>query len=369
MWSLLGTAATMLLPRSWMDPNWVPGLPQLLRVGDDFAFFAEQGQKFWTGGAAAVYDQVGNQAGLLQCLASDLIQRWLIVPLGYQSVAGAVCFLVLLVATCLTVLLTDRLAPGSVTTRGMRWAVPGVVTGYLLLLGTPSTVVGWGHWWQLPVLLAWMLVIAAASRPGLPTVGLVGVVSALVIATGFEPWALLGLPLLLLIPDRRRMLLAGAAAATGAGLFLLPVMTGSAASQQWPILAHSLWSVLGFSTFTWQQRFAQGAVVVLVVMLATRLLRRGPSPEALVWLPALVVATRVALEPWWLPYYFSAVQVLLVGFAGAAAAVRQWRRVGLAVAGVVISSTQSAFVPVFWTGVLLAVVAVTALWAPHRSAG
>lgn len=176
------------------------------------------------------------------------------------------------------------------------------------LLGIPSELYLFGHPAQFAITALWVLAAAAALRDR-PAIS--GVLIAL--AAAWEPWGVLGAPLLLVLPGWRRRLTAvawiGLASALAWGPF---VVFGDFAMHEyrWRVRPTSLLApLLGVdAAFPWQLRLLQGGVALACGVAVAHGLRRSSH---VVWaVPLATVAARLIFDPMVSSYYWSPVKVL-----------------------------------------------------------
>jgi hypothetical protein len=183
--------------------------------------------------------------------------------------------------------------------------------------GVVSSVYSGGHPAELVIPMAWGLAGACALRSRAVEAGLI-----LGLATGWETWALLGLPLLLLSRGNRRAALSAIVAIAAAAATYLPFLAAGPfrmGKVTWSISSQSLVAALGVhGQFTWGDRLVQSGFVFalgLGAVLAARRARIAPSPA--LWLcPAVIAVAKVVTDPAPRDYYWLPLQaLLLVGFA------------------------------------------------------
>ena len=288
--------------------GWIP----------DIAQFSGLGESVLRGDLGGAYADPFNQAGPAQIIGDGLVLRLLAVLPGAAGVAvlmTLVASVPLLVGGSVAASLIRRL-PDSST---LVLAAPWLTVAVLGLIGADEEYLMAGHWWQIPVLLLWVLAggLSAAGRPVLAG-------AAIGLATGLEPWGIVGVVALLLAPDLRRVAGAvGAAVAVSAMLWLPFVVSGSfhMAGYHWTVRADSVWSLLvgAGSPFPWSLRLLQaglvGAVATAVTLLWARpLLRRHAAIRATACLlvPVIIVLLRVATDIWFGSYYLISPVVVLL---------------------------------------------------------
>jgi hypothetical protein len=167
-----------------------------------------------------------------------------------------------------------------------------------------------GHPAQVVIPLLWVLA-ACDARDG-QTVRAGALVG---LSAGFEVWGVLGAVVLVLAPDARATL-RGLATELGiaAALFLPFVVAGELRmlDYHWSVNGDTLLSlVVSTGTdFTWQMRLAQGVAALAAGAAVAWRLRRSLHA---VWLaPLTVVGVRMALDPVRYPWYWLAVQTLVL---------------------------------------------------------
>jgi hypothetical protein len=177
-------------------------------------------------------------------------------------------------------------------------------------LGLPAAAYMDGHMAQAVVPLLWLLAgLEARKGRMLAAGGLLG------LSAGFELWGLLGVVVLVLAP-RMREILVGVAVQTAvvAALFAPFALAGELRmfDYHWVVNGSTLLSLLvePGTEFTWWMRLAQGGTALAVGAALTWPLRRSLHA---VWLaPLAVVAVRLALDPVRYPWYWLALEVLVV---------------------------------------------------------
>jgi hypothetical protein len=183
-----------------------------------------------------------------------------------------------------------------------------------------------GHPAQLVVPLLWVLAGCDAREGRVARAGLLVGLSA-----GFELWGMLGAAVLLLAPRAKDAAVAIATElAVTAGLFLPFVVAGEFRmfDYHWQVNGDTL---LGLALspgtdFSWPMRALQGAVAFAAGGVVVLLLRR--SLHAVWAAPLVVVVVRLALDPVRYPWYWLAVQVLVL--LGAAEVVTSTGKLGFA---------------------------------------
>jgi hypothetical protein len=211
------------------------------------------------------------------------------------------------------------LSVGTITF-GRRWKELAIVGAGVLGLGIISDMYEWGHPSELFIALAWLLAARAARKDRLLLAGcLVG------LSAGFETWGLLGAPVLFLLPQLRRTVVAGVLALGTAAVIYAPFALGGDFHMfdlHWAVVGGVPAYLFGEgTTFSWAMRLGEAVIVVGFGASLARGLRRSPTS---VWIvPALTSICRLALDPVRYGYYWdTSLLLLLIGLAPAAAAPR-----------------------------------------------
>jgi Glycosyltransferase family 87 len=201
------------------------------------------------------------------------------------------------------------------------------VAAIVLFGGLAWTMLSTGHIAEGVIPLLWFQAAREARHGRLDRAGVLIALSA-----GLKLWGVLGVPILLLNPefDWRKLIRAGAVTAAVAALLYAPfILFGdyNSLDYKWDIANSSLIHTLfpESTTFTWQMRAAQSAIVVTLGSVLA--LFAGGRPQADWALPLALVATKLTLDPIVFEYYGLSlgITVLLaaaVDFARAA----QWQR-------------------------------------------
>lgn len=171
-----------------------------------------------------------------------------------------------------------------------------------VLSGLIAGAYGYGHPAQMAVPLLWVLAgLEARTGRSVRAGALLGLSAA------FETWGVLGIPMLLLAPDRRRILGGLAALTAVTSLFYLPFVLGGT----FDMFEHR-WTVEGWtlvhlivptgSAFPWTLRLIQGAAAVAAGAAVALLAGRGLRA---VWMVGMVVvAVRLMLDPTLYSWYW-----------------------------------------------------------------
>jgi len=187
-------------------------------------------------------------------------------------------------------------------------------------LGLGITTVVWlapvrlwhAHPAELVIPVLWLAAGLAAYRGRwVATGGLLG------LAAGWEPWAMLALPMLLALSDPRKVLRSSAVCLAVILCIYLPfVVSGNFQlfDHVWPVVQGTPLNHLfpKLTEVTWQVRVLQAAASTGACTLAVLTLRRS---IAVVWMaPLAAVLVRFVFDPYIIDYYWIAVTVLT--FAG-----------------------------------------------------
>lgn len=261
---------------------------------DDPILLSDAGQHLLKGEISAVYlderVQVGplglviyGVAGVLQEVGLDLLMGLTLVA-GISFAAG--------LWYCVK----------AVTPQGpsWRWRAPLAVVVAVIggLSWTASTS---GHPTEGFVALLWIYAAFAAQRDKPITAGV-----ALGLASSVKLFAILGLPLLLLLPDARRVLKgAGGIVLVAASLWLPVILAGpfNMLDFSWQIKPHSPLAFLfdAGSGFGWELRVLQAVVVCGLGGLASLRLRGDPFAHLKV--PLVLMGLRLVTDPLDYHYY------------------------------------------------------------------
>jgi hypothetical protein len=186
----------------------------------------------------------------------------------------------------------------------------------VLFGGLAWTMLSTGHIAEGVIPLLWFQAARDARHGRLDRVGILIALSA-----GLKLWGVLGVPILLLNPtfDWRKLLRAGAITAGVIALLYAPFMLFgdyNSLDYKWDIANSSLIHKLfpDSTTFTWQMRAAQSAIVVALGSALALLARDGPHAD---WaIPLAIIAAKLLLDPIVFEYY--TLSTNLGGFIAAA---------------------------------------------------
>jgi hypothetical protein len=289
----------------------------------DGPYFAHAGRELVSRNGLHVYAAPGLQAGPLQVGAFGLLSRLT----GSLHLAEDPTYAVI------STLASTVLLVAGVRTLRRHVGLPSSATAELLV-GVLS--VGWlmatevytsGHPAELVIPALWIAAAVLATEDRAVLAGaLIGV------GAGFETWAVLGVPVLLL---SGRLLPAGRAAmamvGTAAAMYLPFVIAGPFRMGQavWTVSSASLIHAIDprLVTFPWSARLAQSVVVVAMGTVAWWVTRRtGAGAVMAVWfVPAVLALVKAISEPSGYDWYWLPVQVVVL--AGCACADGLPRRV------------------------------------------
>lgn len=274
----------------------------------DGPYFSHAAHQFIGPAGLHVYADRGLQAGPWQLLWFYLFGA----SLAFAMVSGAAVAVGLFAAVRYV-----RRRHGLGDDLKLEAAVLALAFGWGLI----SSTYDGGHPAELIVPCLWALATLRARDGRAVAAGL-----AIGLACGWETWALLGIPVLLLAPRRRQSAEAVVIAALVAVATYLPFVVvgpfhmGSAA---WPVsratLVHAV--VPQLTQFSWSGRFVQAAVVTAVVTATVIAARRQRVPAVtLAWLlPVVVAMAKIATDPQPRDYYWAPVTAaLLIGVAASA---------------------------------------------------
>ena len=259
----------------------------------DLPFFVHTAHKLFTQDWANAFADPNVQVGPLQLLVFRV-----------GDLAGVLALLVQLGVAALLWVATGRLLAGRDP-----WIRFGVCVA-AIALGLTYGAYQDGHPAQVVVPLLWVLA-GCDAREG--RTGRAGVLVGL--SAGFEVWGLLGAVVFVLAP-RARAALVGLATEAGAAaaLFLPFVLAGEFRmfDYHWQVNGDTLLGLVVHpgTDFTWSMRLMQGLAALTAGAGVAWVLRRTSHA---VWLaPLAVVGVRMALDPVRYPWYWLAVQTLVL---------------------------------------------------------
>jgi hypothetical protein len=259
----------------------------------DLPFFVHTARGLLSADWAGVFADPSVQVGPIQLLLFALGDR-----------AGVLALLVQLGASVLLWVASGRLLAG----RDPR--IRFVVCVAAVLLGLTYGAYQDGHPAQVIVPLLWVLAGCDAREGRAVRAGLLVGLSA-----GFEVWGLLGAAVLVLAPRAKGLAIAVTTELVVAAGLLLPfVIAGDFRmfDYRWQVNGDTLLGIViePGTGFTWPMRLLQGAAALAAGAGVALLLRRSLRA---VWLaPLAVVVVRLALDPVRYPWYWLAVQTLVL---------------------------------------------------------
>jgi hypothetical protein len=269
----------------------------------DLTFFLHAAERLLSSDWAATYSDPALQVGPLQLvLLGGLDAVGDVIGVSSTRLVGALFGAVVVV---LFWLLARRLLDG----RGGRWALTAAALAPVAL-GYTFDAYSDGHPAQAIVPLLWVLAgfELRAGRAWLAGV-LIGV------SAGFELWGILGVAIAVLAPRAWDALRACGAATLALVALLVPFALGGDFGMfeyRWVVNGDTLLSLFvePGTEFTWPLRVLQGAAAVLAGAAVAWSLRRS---AASLWAgPLALVAVRLALDPVRYPWYWLALETLVL---------------------------------------------------------
>jgi uncharacterized membrane protein len=273
----------------------------------DAGLYAQAGTRMLSGAWRHTYGDPAVQSGPfeLALLATakrvGMTQTWFAILL---DVAGAMALLLV--------------AASFLGRRARALALFGLAALALRIIGDMYTA---GHPAELFIPLLWLLAARKARTGQILWAGaLVG------LAAGFEVWGILGLAVLALAPQLRRIVPGVAVAAAMTAAAYLPFVLGGdfqMLSYHWTTSGGLDAQVLGPDRpFTWAMRLVEGAIALGVGAAVARGTRRL---AASIWLaPAAIASCRLVLDPVLYGYYWDTLLILLlIGAVGILVAPRE----------------------------------------------
>jgi hypothetical protein len=269
----------------------------------DLTFFVHSAERLFSSDWASTYSDPTLQVGPLQLVLLGALDAAAgVVDISSTRLIGAAFGAGVVV---LFWLLVSRLLDG----RGGRWALIAAALAPVAL-GLTFEAYRDGHPAQAIVPLLWVLA-GLQLRAG--RVWLAGVLIG--VSAGFELWGILGVAILVLAPR----VWDAARAFAGATIVLLALLVPFALAgdfgmfeYRWEVNGETLLSLLvePGTTFTWPLRVLQGATAVLAGATVAWSLRRS---VAALWAgPLALVAVRLALDPVRYPWYWLALETLVL---------------------------------------------------------
>ena len=275
-------------------------------VPADYYAFAAAGRQLFAGHLAHVFADPWMQSGPWQLVmvgSFSLLDR-LSSNLGVLALTAGVTAVWVAVMPMLARVVRRAMCCGRSPL--LELGVPVVA----LLLGVSSGLTNSGHPAEVVIPLLWVASgLALQNHKPL----LAGVLLGL--TTGWEPWGVLGAPLLLLAWSYRSFFRAAIAAAGVTVATYVPfIVTGHFAmfGFHWQVAPYTLdhWMWPHLTAFTWPMRLLQGLAALGAGCVLAVLARKSPGR---VWLVAFgIVVARLILDPLMAPYYWLALQALLL---------------------------------------------------------
>ena len=271
----------------------------------DLPFFVHSADDLFSRGWADAYANPDLQIGPVQLLLLALA----------DSLAGALsistftflAFAVPLGVTGLFLFALSRLLAERPERRPLVLLTAGLVFAGL---GLPAAAYMDGHLAQAVVPLLWLLAgLKARDGHALAAGALLG------LSAGFELWGLLGVVVLLVAPRLRDALAGVAVQVAVVAAMLAPFALAGELRMfdyHWVVNGETLLSLVvePGTDFTWWMRVVQGGTALAVGAALAWPLRRSLHA---VWLgPLAVVAVRLALDPVRYPWYWLALEILVV---------------------------------------------------------
>jgi hypothetical protein len=269
----------------------------------DYSVFAPAGAHLWAGSWDQVYSDPVVQAGPLQLGFMGALHPLAALHGGFDYALLNVLGPVALVLGLMSTMARLRTFVGLARSPRVELAVAALALAW----GWATDASTLGHPAQVLIPAAWLFAGMACFRNRPVLAG--GLLAA---ATGFETWALLGLPLLLILPLGRGTVRAGTTFLLGSLALWSPfVLAGGFHMGQmtWAIEPYTpVGHLLGAGSFTSLDRAVQLAcslVAGIVVAVTTRGSRHST------WLvPLSAVLIRLALDPLQFGYYWLAPMAL-----------------------------------------------------------
>jgi hypothetical protein len=268
----------------------------------DLAYFVHASERLFSGDWASTYDDPSLQVGPLQLLvfgAADLLGG----ALGVSTTRVVALVVGAGVATLFVLVARRLLAPRQ---DGIVLLAAGLAP---VALGLTFDAFRYGHPAQVVVPLLWVLAgLEARAGRDWRAGALVG------LSAGFELWGLLGVAVLVVTPRAAQAVRATAWAVLVAAALFAPFALSDFAmlDYRWIVNGDTPLSLVvePGTEFTWPLRLLQGAAALLAGALVTW---RSRHTSAALWAgPLAVVTTRLALDPVRYPWYWLALETLVL---------------------------------------------------------
>ena len=283
---------------AWLLPLGAASLVAALGTRDpaDLPYFAQAARTLFSSRWADTFADPSLQVGPLQLLVVALGDR-----LGGM---GALDYVISLGLAALAVLTAGRLLRG----RNHRAAWQLVAGLSFVVFGLTAEAYSYGHPAQVAIPLLWVLAAIDARDGRTVRAG-----ALLGLAAGFEVWAVLGAPILLLAPAGRLVLRGFAVQVVITTALFAPFVLGGdfrMFDYGWRVEG---WTLVRFlvpagSEFPWGLRLLQGACALAVGAGLAFALRRT---ERAFWaVPLGIVAMRILLDPTLYSWYWLGLETL-----------------------------------------------------------
>lgn len=293
--------------------------------GTDFFSFVDAARRLTSSRWASTFDDPSIQVGPL-ALMWPAVTGWVadVTGLSHPTIVAISIYLVFSLGAALVVRIVARARNGeSSPLSELAAGVAAIVAGFCWV------AVSSGQPFDAVIGVMWVITAVAATRDRPLAAGALLGAACLV-----KLVAILGIPLLLLLPSWRRRLTAAGWVAVVIGAGLLPfLLFGDVATfdHVWRVTTGSPLSLLVVegTEFPWQLRALQAAVAVTGGAAAVALTRRSPD---VIWVAPLAIAIlRLATDPVSYDYYWLApAAVAVIGVASMAPMVDMRTRVALA---------------------------------------
>lgn len=307
----------------------------------DFHVFVPAGYSLISGDLTGVYDDERNAGGPAWLALVGWIAHTEMWQFGYWMLTALflIAFSALLIVVGLELGIAARL-------RVMLFLLGQVA---LATSGMAKILIQQGHWDHLVVFTCW--VIAAYLLHDAHTVRKEMVAATLLgLAVWWEPWAVLGLPILFFSPFKTlRFVRLGAVLIGVAAVGWLPfVMSRSfqLGELHWGVNPGTIWSLVGVTEMTWPLRLVQACMALVMGLIAVWAIRSRAAIGA--WFAGTLVAAalilvRLAVDPRFFGYYVLVASVALWAIWMLLLVSRQWLAATACCLAVLSPNLSSAF--------------------------
>jgi hypothetical protein len=284
--------------------------------GTDFFSFVDAARRMMSSRWASTFDDPSIQVGPL-ALVWPAVTGWIadVTGLSHPTIVAISIYLVFSVGAALVVRIVARSRNGKPSPAAELAAGAAAIVAGLCWVAVAS-----GQPFDAVVGVMWVMTAVAASRDKPSVAGALLGAACLV-----KLVAVLGIPLLLLLPGWRRRVTGAVWAGGVVAVGLLPfVVFGDVGTFEhvWRVTSGSPMALVveTGAEFPWQLRALQAAVVVGGGATVVGLMKRSPD---VIWVAPLAIAVlRLATDPVSYDYYWLAVAaVTLVGLASVATTV------------------------------------------------